>query len=112
MTCPVCLYPDMPYPPNEYNICPCCGTEFGSDDAFLTHAQLRDRWVLNGAPWFFREPPANWSPWIQLLIGGHPESVPALTMHFAIQGNSTVSSYRRDDYEATQAFSTLMVASV
>lgn len=74
--CPVCLFPKLPYPPADYHICPCCGIEFGNDDEDLTHAQLRELWVASGAPWFFREPPIAWNPWMQLILGGHPESVP------------------------------------
>jgi len=31
--CPVCFFDELPYPPRDYHICPCCGTEFGNDDA-------------------------------------------------------------------------------
>jgi len=27
-------------------------------------------WVGSGAPWFFRNPPADWNPWAQLLKAG------------------------------------------
>jgi len=69
MTCPVCAYPDMPYPPADYNICPCCGTEFGNDDAMLSHDQLRAQWLANGAGWFFGNPPVGWNPYMQLILG-------------------------------------------
>jgi hypothetical protein len=59
----------MPYPPQDYHICPCCGTEFGNDDAEYTYAELRDHWISAGAPWFFGQPPADWNPWAQLLHG-------------------------------------------
>jgi hypothetical protein len=68
--CPVCYYPEMPYPAQEYNICPCCGTEFENDDRGRTHAQLRAFWIGSGARWFFRQPPAFWNPWIQLAQAG------------------------------------------
>jgi hypothetical protein len=57
----------MPDPPQDYHICPCCGTEFGSDDSDCTYDQLRDGWIRAGAPWFFRSPPLGWSPQAQLL---------------------------------------------
>ena len=38
--CPVCFYDDLPYPPADYHICLCCGTEFGNDDKDFSHAQL------------------------------------------------------------------------
>jgi hypothetical protein len=65
--CPVCMFPSMPYPPADYNICPCCSTEFGSDDSAFSHRQLRDMWIANGANWFFGAPPEHWNPWKQLI---------------------------------------------
>jgi len=64
--CPVCTYPAMPYPPSNYHICPCCGTEFGNDDALRTHDELRRAWIGSGAHWFFGNPPPMWNPWQQL----------------------------------------------
>ena len=71
MICPVCLYTKLPYPPNNYNICPCCGTEFGNDDALLTHAELRYRWIDSGAKWNSRVvlPPPGWDAVGQLSEG-------------------------------------------
>lgn len=68
--CPVCFFTAMPYPPEDYNICPCCGTEFGNDDAEYSLEQLRNRWIANGAHWFYEQPPARWNPWDQLIKGG------------------------------------------
>lgn len=68
-TCPVCFYPEMPDSPQDYHICPCCGTEFGNDDQDLTYTQLRDRWVNAGTPWFFGRPPNRWDPQAQLERG-------------------------------------------
>ena len=68
--CPVCFYPDLPYPAKDYNICPCCATEFENDDADLTHAELRQAWLERGAPWFFGEAPHDWSPLQQLVNAG------------------------------------------
>ncbi len=65
-SCPVCFYDALPYPPEGYHICPCCGTEFGNDDAEFSYAELRDKWIRGGAHWFFGQPPRNWSPWAQL----------------------------------------------
>jgi hypothetical protein len=59
----------MPDPPTDYNICPCCGTEFGNHDEFKTHEQLRYEWVLAGAKWFFRDAPPFWSAAAQLSGG-------------------------------------------
>jgi hypothetical protein len=68
--CPVCFFPRLPYPPADYHICPCCGTEFENDDRLYSHEQLRERWIANGAHWFFGDPPENWNPWKQLAEGG------------------------------------------
>ncbi len=66
-TCPVCYYDQLDEPPMDYNICDCCGTEFGSDDEVRSHAELRDHWISNGAPWFFGYPKVGWNPWRQLF---------------------------------------------
>lgn len=78
--CKVCAYSQMPHPPRDYNICPCCGTEYGLDDAFESHGELRDEWLLAGGPWFSQvEPylqPANWNPWNQLDAAQYRYNVP------------------------------------
>jgi hypothetical protein len=51
-TCPVCFYPELIYPPQDFNICPCCGVEFENDDYETSHAELRQQWLHAGAPWF------------------------------------------------------------
>jgi hypothetical protein len=56
----------MPDPPEDYNICPCCGTEFGYDDESKSFAQLRHEWIVGGMRWFFRQPPPFWDPQLQL----------------------------------------------
>lgn len=63
----------MPYSPNHYNICPCCGTEFGNDDAHLSHEELCLRWISGGARWFsqYMNPPTGWNPYEQLALAGH-----------------------------------------
>jgi predicted amidophosphoribosyltransferase len=68
--CPVCGY-FMDYEPKDYNICPCCATEFGNDDAFSSHAELRQDWILKGMKWWFGEAPHDWNPQDQLArLGG------------------------------------------
>lgn len=66
----------MPYPPRDYDICPCCGTEFGNDDVEYTLEALRNAWVENGVRWFYEHPPVNWNPWSQLINGGRSDLVP------------------------------------
>jgi len=65
-TCPVCFYDALPYPPADYHICPCCGTEFGNDDVEQSYEELRNAWVDGGAHWFFGQAPADWNAWAQL----------------------------------------------
>ena len=74
--CPVCAYAALPYPPRDYHICLCCGTEFGNDDARFTHAQLREMWVAVGARWFFGNPLQYWNPWLQLIEAKYFDVVP------------------------------------
>jgi hypothetical protein len=50
-TCPVCEYDKLSEAPENFTICPSCGTEFEYDEAFLSHMELRDRWVRKGAHW-------------------------------------------------------------
>lgn len=76
MMCPVCAYPSLPYPPTDYHICPCCGTEFGNDDQDRTHHELREDWIACGAPWFFGKQPAYWNPWFQLIEGHYESDLP------------------------------------
>jgi hypothetical protein len=62
-TCPVCEWAHLSESPFEptYEICPQCGVEFGYDDFTLSHAELRERWVAAGRPWFSTviRPPAR-----------------------------------------------------
>ena len=79
--CPVCATSDMPYPPRDYSICYCCGTEFGLDDDMYSPQELRDLWLEGGGCWFSTvEPyvqPINWNAWDQLDLAGFSYSVPA-----------------------------------
>lgn len=65
--CPVCGY-GMKSPAADYHICPCCGTEFGYDDAGRDHAELRANWLRSGAKWWspLDSPPAGWDPYRQV----------------------------------------------
>jgi hypothetical protein len=68
------LAPDLT-PPYEdvlgtpsYEVCPCCGFEFGNDDNPgtadpISFERYRQQWLSEGAPWF--DPsirPVGWSP--------------------------------------------------
>ncbi len=58
-TCPVCAYPKLEEPPHapsgggSYEICPCCGFQFGvdDDDKGITFDQAREKWVKGGMKW-------------------------------------------------------------
>lgn len=74
--CPVCGWPELADPPYDeaghgsYEICPCCGFEFGYDDDAQgeTHSQYRARWIAGGMQWWSRNrpEPIGWEPARQL----------------------------------------------
>jgi len=45
-----------------YEICPCCGVEFGNDDYTIKSTkEYRAKWLSEGATWFYKkEKPDNW----------------------------------------------------
>jgi len=51
-----------------WEICPCCGTEFGYEDSTIAGVQqARQRWIEGGARWFDNKAkPANWDINLQL----------------------------------------------
>lgn len=79
-TCPVCGWPKLHEPPrNEsggasFELCPCCGFEFGfdDDDQGLTYEQARARWIAAGMKWWSssRKAPRGWNPAQQLTSAG------------------------------------------
>lgn len=84
-TCPVCMFPRLPYPPRDYHICPCCGTEFGNDDVDFSYKQLREMWVAGGGNWFFGRTPEYWNPWVQLLRANIVEDIPRFFIDLRVQ---------------------------
>lgn len=74
--CPVCAYSNLLFAPADYNICPCCGTEFGNDDFDICHEKLRQNWTRAGAKWWSpnTRPPLNWNAFTQLISGGYAYS--------------------------------------
>jgi hypothetical protein len=64
--CPVCGY-GMEDPPQDYNICPSCRTEFGLHDANNSIAALRAAWLRAGAHWWscVDPEPQGWDPYLQ-----------------------------------------------
>jgi hypothetical protein len=69
--CRVCgLFQDEDLPPwgldgrsPSFNICACCGVEFGYQDCFPEDVKLfREKWIKKGSPWRFpEEKPTKWS---------------------------------------------------
>lgn len=79
--CPICGCPQINTSPRDetgapsYEICPCCGGEFGIDDISSgTIEEYRKSWLESGANWF--DPvlrPDDWDLRDQLLkIGFDP----------------------------------------
>ncbi|HEU5088394.1 MAG TPA: hypothetical protein VFT99_13150 [Roseiflexaceae bacterium] len=70
--CPVCGYGGLRESPHAhtFEICPCCGIEFGYDDATSSHAELRAEWIAAGAHWWseYTPPPPNWNAADQLRV--------------------------------------------
>jgi hypothetical protein len=83
------MYPNLAYPPRDYHICPCCGTEFGNDDAEFSHDQLREMWISGGARWFFGRAPEHWNPWIQLLNSGLIDWLPNIETRYPSAASSS-----------------------
>lgn len=82
-SCTVCGYPGLREAPRSpmngasYEICPCCGFQFGFDDEDqgISAEQWRQRWVNSGMSWTSvgQYPPPGWDPREQLkrlLDGG------------------------------------------
>lgn len=68
--CPVCGYDKLAEVPYDqygypsYEICPCCGFEYGFDDSSegKTFEEYRNEWIKNGYPFYDNEVlPKNWS---------------------------------------------------
>jgi len=87
--CPVCGFEKMDGPPADFNICPCCGTEFGYDDFEKSYQDLSYRWIASGCPWFspLEGPPPAWNAKRQLLNVQYAQKTIA-------EGRTGLSSYR------------------
>ena len=97
--CPCCGYPGLDVPPYanmppppwpyhpdppycvhygdpSYDVCPCCGFEFGNDDdpgtaPGVTFDHYRNEWIAQGYHWFdIKKCPAKWSLAEQLRSAG------------------------------------------
>lgn len=69
--CPVCGY-SMDDPALNYNVCPCCGTEFGYHTVGRTYDEIRREWLRAGAQWWspVDQRPEGWNPYLQLIQAG------------------------------------------
>jgi hypothetical protein len=74
--CPVCGYDGLEEPPYDknrnpsYEICDCCGYEFGFDDGSkgINFEKYRKQWIIKGAIWFNPDvKPKEWDLKKQLL---------------------------------------------
>ena len=74
--CPVCSYGLLNKPPEDYSICPSCGTEFELDDRFKSPVELRREWLEAGAPWFSSrvKPPEMWGEYRASLLASNVAS--------------------------------------
>lgn len=76
--CPVCGYAGLTEPPYDrfgcasFDICACCGTEFGYDDSATSHEELRRAWIDAGALWYSKasQPPSDWNAEAQMQAAG------------------------------------------
>lgn len=83
--CPICGYSELDEAPLNYikdgfryysyvngaptyEICPCCGTEFGYGDYEKSWEELRKIWIKKGMKWHskYKNTPKNWDPKKQL----------------------------------------------
>jgi hypothetical protein len=70
--CPVCGYPGLHGPHvnrhgnSSFEICPCCGVEYGYHDSLITHEELRRRWIERGMKWLHGAQPPGWDASEQL----------------------------------------------
>lgn len=110
-TCPICGYGgDLEFRPRDYQICGCCGNEFGFDDRVLSHEQLRSMWIQKGCPWFDPEEirPIGWNAYDQLqsarLIAPQTAlgtSTRGTFGQLPLQGNQSVRVHLRGERELT-----------
>jgi hypothetical protein len=65
--CPICGY-YLEYPPEDFNICPSCGVEFGYETASRSSEELRKEWLSTGARWAsnVENEPNGWDAMLQL----------------------------------------------
>ena len=72
--CPGCGYAKLEFAPEDFTICPSCGTEFGYQDATRSYYDLCQDWIAGGLKWHSRveELPFPWNPYNQLITSKMP----------------------------------------
>jgi hypothetical protein len=76
--CPVCAFNGLDEPPEDFTICPSCGTEFDYHDLIRGHDELRSAWIATGPKWHSTLIPAppEWNGLAQLKSAGLIEYEP------------------------------------
>lgn len=74
-TCPVCGYSGAAAYGRDFeswDICQCCGVEFGYGDAGRSHSLLTQSWKDRGCPWYSKRltPAEGWDAMEQLKAAG------------------------------------------
>ena len=94
-TCPICGYNRLEFPPANFSICACCGTEFGYDDRVLSHSQLTQSWVERSCPWFDPDEvkPRGWNAYKQLIDAGLEHFVPFRAYEARVQANAVITPF-------------------
>ena len=87
--CPVCGYPDMEEPPEDFEICDCCGTQFAFHDDVKSHKDLRAEWIGRGAPWFSEVVHAPWG-WDVFAQLAQANIIPSLGFRHVARKSPTV----------------------
>jgi hypothetical protein len=90
--CPVCGY-GLEEPPQDYNVCPSCGTEFGINDENSSIEELREAWIKTGPKWWsVSDPqPEQWDPYEQLGRLALPSgAVVATTAVFSVTSTTSL----------------------
>jgi hypothetical protein len=92
--CPICGFDELkkaPYDENgneSFEICNCCGFEFGFDDLHDGHSfeSYRAKWVGAGATWFYKPTePKDWDLKKQLI---NIEKIKPMYIPFYLRGRS------------------------
>lgn len=106
MMCPVCGFAYLRDDAINHGICPSCGTEFGYDDASISHEILRFEWLRSGATWFDNSvaPPKHWNAWEQVLGAFYRPSIQSVPPRKSAGNDCWANVSIRGDTGATIRF--------